>query len=92
MSVDIALPRRLDAATVSDMAAQLIGAALHDDMTLDASQTVHIGALGAQLLLSAQLTTQGNGGTFRLRAPNSRVRDQLSVMGLSQLSMPENDR
>ncbi|MEL6464577.1 MAG: STAS domain-containing protein [Pseudomonadota bacterium] len=91
MSVVVSLPRRLDTATVPDVTVQLIEALHHDTMTLDARQTVHIGALGAQMLLSAQCTMQASGGTFRIIASNKRVREQLTVMGLPQLPTSEID-
>lgn len=88
-----ALPRRLDAATTPDLSTKLGEITRqHSDIDLDAAQTVHIGALGAQLLLSVQRSIQDQNGAFRLLNLSDRARDQLAMMGLTELSLQEIDQ
>lgn len=89
MADALALPRRMDTASVSVLAAQLREASNNDSVLLDARETMHIGALGAQLLVSTQQTMQAKGGSFSIFGLSERARGQLAVMGLPELTTTE---
>ncbi|KIC48843.1 STAS domain-containing protein [Tateyamaria sp. ANG-S1] len=85
----IPLPVRLDAATAPLLAAELLTCDPHADMRLDAGETVHIGALGAQVLASARQTTVANGTTLIIANLQPRASQQLTLMGLTELTTPK---
>ncbi|WP_299612883.1 STAS domain-containing protein [uncultured Tateyamaria sp.] len=87
----IALPRRLDAATAPALAADLLDYVQLSDLYLDARDTTHVGAMGAQVLLSAKRTMETSARTFKLLNLSDRARSQLSNMGLVELLPPEED-
>ena len=91
MADPVLLPERLDAATAAGVARALSANAEPDDVHVDARNTAHMGAMGAQVLLSAQQTAQSVGRTFSLLNVQERARDQLHLMGLSKLLMPEDE-
>lgn len=87
----ITLPRRLDAAAASALAAELLDKSRLGDLHIDASATTHIGALGAQVLLSAHRSMQDMNKDFRISHMQVRARAHLSSMGLAELIPPEED-
>ncbi|MEL6449892.1 MAG: STAS domain-containing protein [Pseudomonadota bacterium] len=83
MSEPIVLPARLDPDAVATLATDMRGAALCDTVQIDASAVMHLGALGAQLLLSTAKTAKTLGGRVSIVAISDRARDQLAAMGLT---------
>ncbi|WP_299041799.1 STAS domain-containing protein [uncultured Tateyamaria sp.] len=87
----IPLPARLDAATAPKLAAVLCNHVDSRDLDLDARHTTHVGAMGVQVLLSAQHTAHAKGRRFRLLNLQERARDHIRLMGLSELMMLEDE-
>ncbi|WP_299147746.1 STAS domain-containing protein [uncultured Tateyamaria sp.] len=86
MSDVVVLPARLDVTGVGDVHAHLRAVAAGGVVRVDASNVTHMGALGAQLLLSAGKTARDAGGGLDLVHVSARALDQLADMGLT----PEN--
>lgn len=82
------LPERLDLSTVTDVCADL---RLIDgpDIHLDARNLRHLGALGAELLLSAQASAQARGGRLILSSRSEAVDLALTDLGLADIFASE---
>jgi chemotaxis protein CheX len=81
MTATVSLPERMDlasAAPLSDTLRAQIGA----DLTLDASGVRHVGALGAQVLLSAVATWAATGHALALDRPSADFLTQMAELGL----------
>ena len=87
----IPLPPRLDAVTAPELISQLLDRSSDGDVLLDASRTSYVGALGAQVLLSAQRMAQANDASFDILGMQDGVNEQLLSMGLAELTQPEED-
>lgn len=85
----IPLPVRLDAATAPRLASDLSARDMSAGLCLDARQTQHIGAMGAQVLLSARTTVEAHGATLTLTHLGDRAHQQLCLMGLEDLATPK---
>ncbi|MBY5932601.1 STAS domain-containing protein [Tateyamaria omphalii] len=82
----IPLPARLDAVAAPILAADLLTRDLCNDLCLDASETVHIGAMAAQVLLSLRRTADANEISLSIDNLQPRPRQQLQLMGLTELT------
>lgn len=91
MADPIPLPQRLDAASAPHLLSQLLAHPASSDVLLDAQDTTHIGALGAQVLLSAQRRAAENNTSFCVLHVQDTVHDQLCAMGLWDLTQQEED-
>ncbi|MEX0370038.1 MAG: STAS domain-containing protein [Tateyamaria sp.] len=89
MADPIALPRRVDSASVPVLAAQLREASAQDSINVDARETMYLGALGAQVLVSAARTMQAKGGTLSITGLTDRAASQLAIMGVEELTNSE---
>ncbi|WP_299287972.1 STAS domain-containing protein [uncultured Tateyamaria sp.] len=83
MSDSLVLPARLDVAGVGDVHARLHAVPAGAELRVDASKVTLMGALGAQLLLSAGKTARNAGGTLDLIDVSERAVEQLADMGLT---------
>ncbi|WP_299767726.1 STAS domain-containing protein [uncultured Tateyamaria sp.] len=92
MADPIPLPKRLDTASAPDLLSQLVAHPPGSDVLLDAQNTSHIGALGAQVLLSARRRAVENNTSFCVLHVQNAVHDQLSAMGLMELTQQEEDK
>lgn len=87
----VALPQRVTASNVAVIAAQLREAAVGDAVRIDARNTTHLSALGAQLLLSTRKTMQDKGGAFSIDGLTERAKGHLAIMGLDTLTKTETE-
>ncbi|WP_147104915.1 STAS domain-containing protein [Tateyamaria sp. syn59] len=85
----IPLPPRLDAVAAPTLLAKLLDCDQTADIRLDATETIHIGALGAQVLLSAHRTTEVNGTALSITNLQPRAQQQLTLMALTALMAPQ---
>ncbi|APX11449.1 STAS domain-containing protein [Tateyamaria omphalii] len=85
----VSLPARLDATTAPELMAELLAYDHAADIRLDAAKTVHIGAMGAQVLLSACRTADASNRTLSIDNLQPRAHQQLSLMGLTELTTPK---
>ena len=88
MSETIVLQPRLDLAAAAPLA-QTLRSRLGSDMTLDAKEVTHMGALCLQVMLSAALTVNKAGHRFTLSNASDRVLDQLHHLGFTPESLAE---
>ncbi|OOY30752.1 STAS domain-containing protein [Thioclava sp. F36-6] len=78
----LALPDRIDLATVRPLQASLQCVAT-EDVALDASSVTHFGALGLQLLLSAAKTARIAGHRLEIAESSEAFDNALTRFGLS---------
>jgi len=82
MADPYSLPPKLDLSAASQLAADL-GALCTADLTLDASQVTHVGALGVQVIASATKTLRANGHSVQITHMSDKAVDQLSHLGFT---------
>ena len=85
----IRLPARLDVVASPNVMAALLECDHTSALCLDAAETLHIGAMGAQVLLSAYRTADANGTAFSIANLQPRAHQQLTLMGLTELTTPK---
>ena len=54
-----------------------------NDITLDASEVTHLGALCVQAIIAGARSAKEAGGAFVLKDTSQKVQEQLSLMGLT---------
>jgi len=86
MTATVALPERLDLASAASLA-DTLRAQMGADVTLDASAVAHLGALGAQVLLSAAATWTATGHVLSLDRPSGDFLAQLAELGLDPAAL-----
>ncbi|PZO65482.1 MAG: hypothetical protein DI498_09200 [Paracoccus denitrificans] len=79
--MSVILPARLDLATVTEVAEQII-AWRGQPLVIDASELRHLGGLGLQLLLAVQATWQADGLPFAVIHPSDAYELGLRTFGL----------
>ncbi|THH38477.1 anti-sigma factor antagonist [Aliishimia ponticola] len=87
MSEPLHLPERLDLAAATKLATDL--RAMDGDITLDASQVKHLGALCLQTLVAASRKAKAGGHSFALTDTPEKVLHQLEFMGASPEQLRE---
>lgn len=83
MSEAISLEARLDLAAAPRLAAALSETASSKQVVLDGSEITHLGALCAQVLISAAHTMKSSGGQLELVNLSERAEEHLMAMGLN---------
>ena len=81
MTTKISLPSSCDltdAAPLRDSILQRRG----EDLEIDGSNVERIGALGLQVIASAEQTWRSDGRTFTLTSPSERLLDALALINL----------
>jgi chemotaxis protein CheX len=82
MTARIQLQERLGLSDAEPLANRL-RAVRGDDITIDASQVLHIGTLCQQVLLSASSEWQGAGHNIKILNPSDACIEQMALCGLS---------
>ncbi|KFE35398.1 STAS domain-containing protein [Thioclava atlantica] len=77
------LPERIDLAAVGALQDALSQALAEGDLTLDASQVSHLGALGLQLLVSAAKTARAQDRKFSITPRSEAFDEAVSRLGAS---------
>ncbi len=88
MSDTLVLQPRLDI-SAADPLAQALRTRLGSDLTVDARDVTHLGAMCLQVLLSAAQTVRRAGHRFTLANASDRVLDQLRSMGFTPETLAE---
>lgn len=83
MSETIKIPARLDLSAVQNFVTDLSSQDFSKDVTLDATDVNHLGALGAQAIIAAARASSTAGGQFSITNVSEQVEAQLVVMGMS---------
>lgn len=81
MTATVSLPERMDLTSVASLA-DTLRAQIGADVTLDAAGVRHVGALGAQVLLSAVATWSATGHALTLDRPSDDFLTQMAELGL----------
>ena len=82
MTALVALPERLDLASAASLA-DILRAQIGADLTLDAAGVRHVGALGAQVLLSAAATWTATGHALSLDQPSPDFLAHMAELGIA---------
>tara|TARA_R110002126_G_scaffold42178_7_gene122116 strand:- start:3981 stop:4250 length:270 start_codon:yes stop_codon:yes gene_type:complete len=86
MADPIVLPSRLDLSSVPAVLTELTACPADESLVLDASQVVHFGALGMQVILSAFKTA---GDRIQLINVSDKVLEQMRWMGMTPETIAE---
>ncbi len=89
MAETITLPARLDLPAAQDLVNTLNATKAEDEITIDASDVTHLGALCTQALLAASTRANAAGGAILIENLSERVEEQLGHMGLSPEKLME---
>ena len=81
MTERIELPRKLDSAAAVELFDRL-RAEPQTSFVIDAAETEHLGALGAEVLIVAARSRGASGVDFSVEHLGDGVRDQLRTLGL----------
>lgn len=90
MTAPVVLPARLDSAAAAELALAL-GAHEGGDVALDAAGVDLMGAKALQTLLVAAAAWRAAGHGFAVTGLSEKVRGQLAMLGLADLSRIEGD-
>ena len=90
MTAPVVLPARLDSAAAAELA-QALGAYEGADVALDAAGVDLMGAKALQTLLVAAAAWRAAGHGFAVTGLSEKVRGQLAMLGLADLSRIEGD-
>ncbi len=87
MSEPLVLPAKLDLAVAMKLVSDL--RAMDGDMTIDASNVTHLGALSLQALIAASRHAKTSGHSFEIRNIHEKALDQMRVMGITPEQLME---
>lgn len=87
MSEVLTLPAKLDLAAADQLVTSL--KAQEGDISLDAAEVTHMGAICLQALIAASAHARSHGHAFELRNVSDKVAAQLAVMGTSPQELME---
>jgi len=86
MTKQIKLQERLDFGAVSDLKSEMLSH-VGSDVTIDASEVIHMGTLCLQVLISAANDWARSGHEFNLISPSDACLSQLALHGFSSESL-----
>lgn len=83
MAETIKLPARMDLSAAQAFVSDLSEKNFSNELTLDASDVNHIGALCLQAIIAGARAASEAGGSFVIKDTSEKVQEQLELMGLT---------
>lgn len=83
MAETVKLATRLDLSAAQNLVKDVTAVKPETDLTLDASDVTHLGALCAQAILATANRSKSAGAALKIENVSERVEEQLGFMGLS---------